>query len=89
MDCIAWCQVFYIRTLNVDLMKVPKAEDVVLNALALLSMVFVLSGLIRLLSNGSYGLTLLSVGLLLLIVFIIVVAILRKNRQVAKVGSQV
>jgi hypothetical protein len=70
-------------------MKVPKAEDVVLNALALLSMVFVLSGLIRLLSNGSYGLTLLSVGLLLLIVFIIVVAILRKNRQVAKVGSQV
>jgi hypothetical protein len=70
-------------------MKIPKAEDVVLDALAILSMIFVLSGLIRLLSNGSYGLTLLSVGLLLLIVFIIVVAILRKNRQIAKVGPQV
>jgi hypothetical protein len=70
-------------------MKILKTEDVVLDALAILSMIFVLSGLIRLLSNGSYGLTLLSVGLLLLIVFIIVVAILRKNRQVIKVGPQV
>jgi hypothetical protein len=70
-------------------MKIPKAEDVVLNALAILSMIFVLSGLIRLLSNGSYGLALLSIGFLLLVVFIIVVAILRKNRQIAKVGPQV
>ena len=70
-------------------MKIPKAEDVVLDALAILSMIFVLSGLIRLLSNGSYGLALLSIGLLLLIVFIIIIAILRKNRQVTKVGPQV
>jgi hypothetical protein len=70
-------------------MKIPKAEDVILDTLAILSMVFVLSGLIRLLSNGSYGLTLLSIGLLFLIVFIVVVAILRRNRQVAKVGPQV
>ncbi|HML03726.1 MAG TPA: hypothetical protein VK487_10225 [Candidatus Bathyarchaeia archaeon] len=62
-------------------MKIPKAEDVVLDVLAILSVIFVLSGLIRLLSNKSYGLTLLSVGLLLLIVFIIIIAILRRNRQ--------
>ena len=61
-------------------MKLPKAEDIVLNSLAILSMIFLLSGLIRLMSNGSYGLPLLSIGLVLLIVFIIVVAALRKNR---------
>jgi hypothetical protein len=70
-------------------MKIPKAEDVILDTLAILSMVFVLSGLIRLLSNGSYGLALLSIGLLFLIVFIVVVAILRRNRQVAKVDPQI
>jgi hypothetical protein len=74
-------QVFYIRTLNVDLMKLPKAEDVILDALAILSMIFMLSGLIRLVSNLSYGLPLFSIGLVLLIVFIVVVAALRKNRQ--------
>jgi hypothetical protein len=61
-------------------MKIPKAEDVVLDCLAILSMVFLLSGLVRLVSNGSYGFPLLSIGLVLLIVFIIVVAALRKNR---------
>jgi hypothetical protein len=61
-------------------MKLPKAEDIVLDGLAILSVVFLFSGLIRLVSNASYSLPLLSIGLVLLIVFIIVVAALRKNR---------
>lgn len=61
-------------------MKIPKAEDIVLNSLAILSFIFLLSGLIRSASNASYGLPLLSIGLALLIVFIIVVAILRKKK---------
>jgi hypothetical protein len=64
-------------------MKLPKAEDAVLDALAILSMIFLLSGLIRLVSNLGYGLPLLSIGLTLLIAFIIIVAALRKKRQAA------
>lgn len=60
-------------------MKIPKAEDIVLNGLAILSMIFLLSGLIRLVSNLSYGLPLLSIGLALLIGFIIVIVALRKR----------
>jgi hypothetical protein len=63
----------------VDFMKIPKAEDIVLNTLAILSMVFMVSGLIRLVSNTSYGLPLLSIGLALLTVFIVIVATLRKK----------
>lgn len=68
-------------------MKIPKAEDVVLNCLAILSMVFMISGLVRLVSSGSYGFLLLSIGLVLLVVFILVVAALRKNRKVVSAGS--
>jgi hypothetical protein len=64
-------------------MKLPKAEDFVLDCLAILSMVFLVSGLIRLMSNGSYGPPLIFAGLILLIVFIIIVAILRRNRLAA------
>jgi len=69
-------------------MKIPKAEDIVVNGLAILSMVLLLSGLIRLMSNGSYGPLLLSIGLALLIVFIIVVVALRRNREKTSVGSR-
>jgi hypothetical protein len=67
--------------------KIPKAEDFVLDGLAILSMVFIVSGLIRLMSNGSYGFPLISIGLTLLIVFIIIIAILRRNRLAASAGS--
>ena len=62
-------------------MKLPKAESAVINTLAILSMAFLLSGLIRLVSDADYGLPLLSIGLVLLVAFIILVAALRKNRQ--------
>ena len=68
-------------------MKIPKAEDVVLNCLAILSTVFMAAGLIRLVSNASYGFPLLSLGLALLVVFIVVVAALRKNRKVVSTGA--
>jgi hypothetical protein len=68
-------------------MKIPKAEDLVLDCLAILSMILVLSGLIRLVSNLSYGFQLTFVGLILLSVFIIIVAILRRNRLAASAGS--
>jgi hypothetical protein len=61
-------------------MKIPKAEDIVLNGLAILSMILMLSGLVRFVSNQSYGLPLLSIGLALLIVFTIAIATLRKNK---------
>ena len=66
----------------------PKPEDVALNVLAILSMVFIVAGLIRLLSNGSYGLPLLFIGLVLFVVFILVVAALRRNRQTTEPGLQ-
>jgi len=65
-------------------MKIPKAEDVILNALAILSTVFMVSGLIRLMSNGSYALLLLVLGVALFVTFVIVVAALRRKRQAAE-----
>ena len=73
--------------LKLDFMKIPKAEDIVLDCLAILSMIFLLAGLVRLESNKSYGLAFLSIGLTLLVVFIIVVVALRKNRKVVSAGS--
>lgn len=62
-----------------ELMKIPKTEDVVLDCLAILSLIFLLSGMIRIVSNQSYGLPLLLIGIALLIVFTFVVANLRKK----------
>jgi Ca2+/Na+ antiporter len=64
-------------------MKIPKAEDIVLNSLAILSFIFILSGLVRSASGASYSLPLLYIGLILLIVFIIAISILRKKKQTA------
>ena len=62
-------------------MKIPKTEDVVLDCLAILSLIFLLSGMLRVVSNQSYGLLLLLIGVALFIVFTCVVANLRKKRQ--------
>jgi len=64
-------------------MKIPKTEDVVLDCLAILSLIFLLSGMLRIVSNQSYGLLLLLIGVALFIVLTCVVANLRKKRQIA------
>lgn len=70
---------FLYLDINVELMKIPKIEDVVLDCLAVLSMIFLLSGLVRIVSNQSYGFLLLLIGVALLVVFTLVVANLRKK----------
>ena len=64
-------------------MKIPKVEDIILDCIAILSMIFLLQGLVRLAFNGSYGLLTLFIGLALLVAFVIAVVALRKNRQIS------